>query len=248
MRAHRLVSLAVLALLVALAGCRSNPSVAAYLGDRTITVAEVDGIVSGVNAVGEERLAARQALLDALRAGTAVGEPPPEATLPLVHTDAAQVVSLMALRQVGERLLSERGLPTAPRASEVFEAIFGLPASDPYVRLWLDYWQVVQPIVAAQPERPLTDDEAGRFYAALTDAGQVPGGVGYDEMIADLKRYPAFGAAASAQEALAAAASGVTINPRYGGLVLPAILSLPSGPVPIDIPFPDDGKVPVEEA
>ncbi|MFB9184492.1 hypothetical protein ACFFX1_40745 [Dactylosporangium sucinum] len=235
MRAHRLAPLAVLALLAALAGCRSSPAVAAYLGDRAITVAEVDEVVRAVNAVGDERWAARRA-----------GGPGPQP--PLVHTTAAEVVSLIVLRHVGERLLTERGLPAAPRSSDVFAAIFGLPPSDPYLRLWLDYWQVVQPIVAAHPERPPTDEEAGRFLDALVDAGQVPDGVGHDEMIADLKRYPAFGAAASAQQTLAAAASGVTINPRYGGLVLPAILSLPSGLVPIDIAFPDDGKVPVEEA
>ncbi|WP_238012604.1 hypothetical protein KZZ52_55795 [Dactylosporangium sp. AC04546] len=238
MRAHRLAPLAVLALLAVstgLAGCRSSPAVAAYLGDRTITVAQVDEVVRAVNAVGEERWAARRA-----------GGPAPQP--PLVHTTAAEVVSLIVLRHVGERLVRERGLSPAPRSPDMFAAIFGLPPSDPYVQLWLDYWQMVQPVVAAHPERPPTDEEADRVLDALVNAGQVPAGIGYDEMIADLKRYPAFGAAGSAQQTLAAAASGVTINPRYGGLVLPAILSLPSGPVPIDIAFPDDGKVPVEEA
>ncbi|GAA2596031.1 hypothetical protein GCM10010399_28300 [Dactylosporangium fulvum] len=257
MRVRRLALVAVSTVLagVSLAGCRSAPTVAAYVGDRKITVAEVDAIVRSVNDVAEQRLVARKqaydARMDAIKAGKGPDEYPEvpvEAMLPIVHTSASQVLSLMVWGDVTDRILAERHLTTF--GPPPFTDIFGLPASDEYVRLWLDYWPAFEAILQGSAQRVPSNDEAGRFYDALDEIGQVPDVVSYEQVIAGLKQNTQIGAAFQAQQALAEAVrtAHVTVNPRYGGLVMPVMLALQGGDTPIDVAFPSDSEVPVEEA
>ncbi|GAA0730243.1 hypothetical protein Drose_33585 [Dactylosporangium roseum] len=253
MRVRRLVFAVVSTVLtgVSLAGCRSAPTVAAYVGDRKITVAEVDAIVRSVNDVAERRLTARKraydARMDAIEAGRGPGEypeVPAEAMLPIVHTSAGQVLSLMVWGDVTDRILAERHLTAS--GAPPFADVFGLPASDEYVRLWLNYWPAFEAILRGSAPRVPSDDEAGRFCAALDEIGQVSGVVSYEQV----KQNAQIGAAFQAQQTLAEAVrtARMTVNPRYGGLVMPVMLALPSGETPIDVAFPGDSEVPVKEA
>lgn len=256
-RGARLALVAALAVAAgsSLTACRSEPATAVYLSDRRISVEQVAAIVRDVNAVAERRLAARRLAHDeraaAIRAGRPPEEYPPlpaEAQLPVVHTTVTEVLSLFVCADVGHRLVAERGLATSPTTATQFAGAFGLPESSPYVLLWADYWTSVNAVGAVEQARPLEQDEAERLFDALDAAGRVQEGTDYDGAIGALRQNVKLGPVFQAQLRFAEGidAAGLSINPRYGDLVMPVVLA-PDG-VQVDVAFPHDSDVPVEEA
>lgn len=236
-----------------LAACRSEPSVAAYLGDQRISIDRVERIVRDVNAVADARLAAqaraRDDRLAAMRAGKDAGEYPPmpaEAMLPVRHTSATEVLSLMICAEVARRIVAERQLTVHESPAALWSEAFALPESGAFVGLWAGYWTYEQAVVAAELARPLDDDEAGRLFDAFDAAHQVPDGTDYDQAVEALKRTVRYGPIFDAQKRIAAAmeAAGVSVNPRFSELVLPSNVN---GGL-LDVAFPDDSEIPVEEA
>ncbi|MFI5914698.1 hypothetical protein [Dactylosporangium sp. NPDC051541] len=212
MRARRLA--AVLALTVSLlAACRSQPDTAVYLGDRTVSVAEVNRIVHDVNAEADRRIAdwgsKRAANPDLL--------PPP-----IVHTTGAEVVSLIVLADAGQRVIAERGLDTRNAPADTIAETFGLPPTDRYVQLWTRYLTGLQSIAAAEQARPLTDDEADRLY----EAGAADADVDYDTAVHAFKINTNLAPLFAAQHRLGDAmdAADITVNPQYGPVILPVVL------------------------
>ena len=234
MRVRRLAAVVALALAAgpALTGCRSQPGVAVYLGDRRVSAAEVDGIVKAVNGESDRRLAAW-----VHARATNPGSLPP----PMVRTSGTEVVSLIVLAGLGRRVIGERGLDTRQVPVDTVAETFGLAPTDPYVALWVDYLTGLQSVAAAEPARPLTDDEADRLYTA----GAAGPDADYDDAIHTFKSSVGLATLFEAQGRLGAAmgAAGVSVNPRYGPVVLPVVLNGRH----LDVGFPDDGGGPVEE-
>ncbi|GAA3267010.1 hypothetical protein Dvina_49270 [Dactylosporangium vinaceum] len=215
MGARRLA--AVFALTVAagsaLAGCRSQPDVAVYLGDRTVSTAEVDRIVKDVNAEADRRIAdwGRK------RAADPNLLPPP-----IVHTTGDEVVSLIVLADAGQRIIAERGLGTRTAPADTIAETFGLPPTDTYVQLWTRYLTGLQSVAAAELARPLTDDEADRLF----EAGAADPDADYDEAVHTFKTNinlgPLFGAQRRFGDVLDAGT--IAVNPQYGPVVMPVVM------------------------
>jgi hypothetical protein len=233
MRVRRLAGLvAVLVAGSALTACRSQPDVAAYVGDRKVTTAQVDAIVQGVNAEADRRLAAF-----ARARATDPGTLPP----PIVRTTGTEIVSLIVLADLGHRVIAERGLSPRPAPADTIAETFGLPPTDPYVVLWADYLSGLQSVAAAEQARPLTDDEADLLY----DAGASDPDADYDDAVYHFKTQVNLGPLFGARRRLAAAMEGadVSVNPRYGPVVLPVVLDGRH----LDVGFADEGGALFEE-
>ncbi|WP_433210787.1 hypothetical protein ACQP00_48895 [Dactylosporangium sp. CS-047395] len=213
MRVRRFAGAIALSL-VFLTACRSQPDVAVYLGDRTVSAAEVDAIVRGVNDEADRRIAA----FAAARA-TDPGTLPP----PIVRTTGTEVVSLIVLADLGRRVIADRGLTTHPAPADTIAETFAMPPADRYVRLWTEYLTGLQSVAAAEQNRPLTDDEADRLY----EAGAADPDVDYDEAVHRFKTQLNLATLFGAQQRLAGAMAGadVSVNPRYGPVVLPVVLN-----------------------
>jgi hypothetical protein len=234
-----------------LAGCRTAPGAAAYIGGQQVSVARVQGVVREVNGVADQRVAARIQARDQQQAAIADGvapdelpEPPAEARLPIVRTSGTEVLSLIVWGEVGQRVVDEHRIEEPAVPADVFAAKFALPADSEYVRLWARYWSVLSALARGGQARPLSEDEAGRYFHAVDDAGLVPAGADADEYIAQLRTKVNLAPLFEAQEVLSK--QQVTVNPQFAPLVLPVVL-LPDGPM-FDVAFPDEGGVPVEEA
>jgi len=255
MRVRRVALVAVLALLAgsSLTGCRSEPAVAAYLGDRKVTVDELNEIVAAVNDVADERtalIARMRAEQVAFSTTAKPGDTPPQvdpdALKPVTRTNSREVLSLLVCAEVGRTVIDEQSLAAAATPPEVFGGLFGLQASDRYVRLWGDYWTVYRAIGKRSKPQPVTDEQAEVFYDAMLAAGQVQGDA--DAAIGTIKSDATVGAVFQTQRVFddAARRAGVRLNPRYGQLVLP--LAVENSSSPIELPFPDNSGVPVEAA
>jgi hypothetical protein len=251
MRVRRLALVAVLAVIagVSLTGCRSEPAVAAYLGDRKITVDEVAGIVTAVNDVADRRTALIARVRAEQLAFINSGEPdekrpeiPEDAQKPVVRTDARQVLSLIVCAEVGQRIVAEKSLSAPAVAPEAFAGLFGLPASDRFVQLWSAYFTTYRAVMAQGRPKPLTEEQADELYTALDETGQAP-----KDFDAQVGANPALGALFQTRQVYGDAirSSGASFNPRYGQLVLPVV---DDSIRPIGLPFPGDSGVPVDEA
>lgn len=214
MRVRRLAGLVAIALAgSALTACRSQPDVAVYLGDRPVSAASVDAIVRGVNDEADRRVAA----FDRARAADPDTLPPP-----IVRTDGTEVVSLIVLADLGRHVIAERGLGTRQAPVDTIAETFGMAPSDPYVVLWAQYLTSLQSVAAAEQARPLTDDEADLLY----DAGAAAPEDEYEDAVYRFKTQIGLAPLFGAQQRLAAQLSSadVSLNPRYGPLVLPVVL------------------------
>jgi hypothetical protein len=215
MRVRRLAVVVTLALAAgsALTGCRSEPDVAVYYGDQKVSVARVDAIVKGVNDEADRRLT---------EWGRARAENPNTLPPAFVHTNGAEVVSLIVLADLGRRVIRQQGLGTRVVPADTIAETFGMPATDTYVTLWVDYLSGLQSVAAAEQARPLTEEEADRLY----DAGAADPDADYDDAIHQLRSTINLAPLLDAQRRLAGAmgAARVSVNPRYGPVVLPVVL------------------------
>ncbi|WP_433080650.1 hypothetical protein ACQP1P_43695 [Dactylosporangium sp. CA-052675] len=234
MRVRRLAGVVALALAAgsALAACRSQPDVAVYVGDRQVSAASVDAIVKSVNDEADRRVAA----FAAARAKDPGTLPPP-----LVRTNGTEVVSLIVLADLGRRVIAERGLSSRTAPVDTVARTFGMSPSDPYVVLWTEYLGGLQSVAAAEQARPLTDEEADRLW----EAGGADADADYDEATHHFKTQISLGPLFSAQRRLAGAlhASDVSVNPRYGPVVMPVVFEGKH----LDVGFPSEKDMLSEE-
>ena len=150
--ARRVALVAVLALVgtSALAGCRSDPHVAAYAGDRKYTVEQLDALVAeGTKvAISDDRTEVRQVML-----------------------------SWLLIRDVGRPAARERNLPLQPASAAQLAENSGLPADSPLAQLYVDVAAVLQAFATSvEPVEPTEADQREAFSSLRVQGNRIPNG------------------------------------------------------------------------
>lgn len=217
-RARRLAPIAVVAAvgIIALSGCRAQPAVAAYIGNRQITEDRVTGIIDEVK---------QQPATPA--AGAAPAKPPTRKFVVsvLVLNDVCQqfsaAESLKAKQeapvdQVAQQFGVAPGTEFAKQTAQLYTCLSGLPASQPVVPTPAELTALGKVAKAAGAIEPtVSDADAGKQL----DGDQLQSALGNRKVLADaVGRYD------------------VTVNPRYRPLEFP-ILSFQSGAAAVSVPL-----------
>ncbi|MDG6105409.1 hypothetical protein Daura_47515 [Dactylosporangium aurantiacum] len=201
----------VLALVAALAcaslaGCRSDPTVAAYLGDGTVTIDEVGTVAADLPAGPAQR-------------GQVAG----------------YVLGSMIIRDVGRRLVARRALTLSQAtAADTVAQYYDLPADAPVVSLVTDTQNVLITLAGAvTPVEPDRDQQRAAFEALYFATGRPVSERYQFEQLQYLLNRDSIGRMIALRRVLdeAVAASGITVNPRYAGLTygLPVEVRLGQG-------------------
>ncbi|REF95170.1 hypothetical protein DFJ67_1122 [Asanoa ferruginea] len=231
LRARRLASIVVVAALGlgGLAACRSEPTVAAYLGDRKVTDAQVTQIFDGAKTT-------------ATPAADPASPPASGAPVPGPAVSRQQVVDLEVSLDLGRQVAKEQGVQqiNAVTVDQVASEL-GVPVDSTYAKDYTEWVNLSQGIFAKISANPgkATDDQLRSVYDALVKVKAIE--PGFD--LAQIKQ--AFGdgefvAAAFQLTALldkAASASNTSVNPRYLPLSAPMVVSSQSGAVFYDLPY-----------
>jgi len=197
-RVRRLALVAVLAVLggLALAGCRSEPGVAAYVGGTRITDAQVDAMATQIR---DHR--------------------PPGASKDF----RAQVLTYMVQRELMAAALADRGIMPPPVSDDDLEAVAKNNGLDPQVRfvrtaveadLYLDKAAEAYLKGLSQPPAP-TEADQREAYSRLQATGQLP-------PFEDVRQFftaDVMGAAIARRTAVADSVKRhpVRLSPRYDG-------------------------------
>ncbi|MGN9774272.1 hypothetical protein ACTMS0_00610 [Micromonospora sp. H33] len=226
MRARRLVAVASVAVgLVALAGCRTEPGVAAYVGDLRITEVAVNGI------------------LDDLRAKTVTPTAAPETSLPAPALPGrAQIVGTLVLGEVCERVSADKGYRPQGQAEPAQVARqLGLAPETEYVREVATLYTCLSGIPTGTPVAP-TEQELADLIAAGRKAGVIPADVPDDAAAGQLDGDQ-LRVALATRRSLAEAVEGydVTVNPRYRPLEFP-VLSFAGDAPAVSVPLGEPGS------
>ncbi len=222
MRARRLVAVASVAVgLVALSGCRSEPGVAAYVGDHRITEDAVTGIIDDVRAKNPTPTEAVESI------------PGQEVRLP----GRTEVVSTLLLGEVCERVSAAEGYRSQGQAdpAQVAQQL-GLSPDTDYVRRVAELYTCLSGIPVGAPVAP-TEQELADLVAAGKRAGAIPADVTVEQAAPQLDGDQLRQALAN-RDSLAAAvkAHDVTVNPRYRPVEFP-LLSFSGNVVAVGVPL-----------
>ncbi|WP_025617998.1 hypothetical protein [Salinispora cortesiana] len=207
MRARRLVAAVSLVVgLVALTGCRTEPGVAAYVGDQQITENTVDS------------------LLDELRDSSAATEAPELGGLAPQPPSRSEVVSALVLGTVCDQVSADRGYQPQGRTEPVALAgQLGLPPESEYVRQLAALYTCLSGLPIGDSVAP-TEQELADVIAAGRTAGVIPPDTP-DAVVAGQLDGPQLRNGLASRRALAEAAGeyDVTVNPRYRPLEFPVL-------------------------
>ncbi|MFE9203705.1 hypothetical protein [Micromonospora sp. NPDC007230] len=232
MRARRLVAAASVAVgLVALAGCRSEPGVAAYVGDHRITEDAVTRLL--------DELRAEAPTPSAEPSAGPEQAPPAEVRMP----SRTQVVSNLVLLDVCQRLADDKGYqPPQQRvtASQIAPQL-GVPADTAYAERVADLTNCMNSLPTPEPVAPNEQDLA-EVVAAGKAAGVIPAEVTVQQAAAQLDGDQLRGALGS-KKVLADAITGyeVSVSPRYRPLEIP-LLSFAAGQAAVSVPLGEPGS------
>ncbi|MFU8870632.1 hypothetical protein [Micromonospora sp. SL4-19] len=218
MLARRLIAVASVAVgLVALSGCRTEPGVAAYVGDHRITE---DAVTS---------------LLDELRAKMPTPSPEPGASQESTASpeqaapsrpplpSRSQVVTNLVLLDVCQRLSADKGYqPPARATAEQIAPQLGVPADTAYAERVAELATCMNGL-PAESVAP-TEQDFADVLAAGKAAGVIPAEVTVQEAAAQLDGDRLRGALGS-KKVLGEAVAGyqVTVSPRYRPLEIPLL-------------------------
>ncbi|MEV0605099.1 SurA N-terminal domain-containing protein [Polymorphospora rubra] len=181
-RARRLVSIAVIAALGlgGLTACRSQPGVAAYVGDRHITEERVERLYNDAL----EQLTAAIEQQRAAQPEQSEGPEPTEVTLPITRQDI--VVTLVGADLLGG-LVREKGLTATPVAVEQVVQQLRLPPTTEFAQLFAEYEGYVQALVgASQPVEPSEADLRDVYDRLAKGGGFRDPAPSFEEFVATL--------------------------------------------------------------
>jgi hypothetical protein len=223
-RARRAALCAVLALLgsFALAGCRTEPSVAVYVGDTRYTQAEVDRIVAAANS-------AKNAVLTA---------------------DPQWVVRLIVTRDLAKQLAAEKGVKVEPGQVDALSQRWSSFANSEYARLWAEVMVREFALQETVTPAPVSDDDMLRFYRSGVSAGLFGPGLALEDLREQLNG-PRFAVLIGLRRLIADAVVShhVSINPRFTPLALPILQQSPSGRLyQVAVPFEADTTTGVHDS
>lgn len=225
---RRLAPVALLALVggLALAGCQSTPpSIAARVGDFSITNEQVDHIVDQIDdgvAQARRKQAADQAAAQAEPGATPAPTEEVEGLAKEQIGDVrATVVQLAVFDELAKRIVADKGLtmPTPDYATSATQ--LGLSVDNPYVKLAVDA-DAYRTLLLSKAEAlaPTEEDLQAAYRNVVASGGQYPG---YDELKPQLLALPELGQGLGLKKELVAAMAryGVVVNPRYQPLSMP---------------------------
>jgi transposase-like protein len=213
-RARRLAPIVVVAAvgILALSGCRSQPSAAAYVGDRQITEDQVTGIVDEVK---QKPVAGTEAKPPTRKMVVSV----------LVLNDVCQRFSadekLQAKQQAPvDQVAQQFGVAPetefAKQTAQLYTCLSGVPTGEPVAPTQAELTELGKVAKAAGAiEATVPDAEAGKQL----DGEQLQAALGNRKAIAD-----------------AVARFDVTVNPKYRPLDFP-ILSFQGGTAAVSVPL-----------
>jgi hypothetical protein len=190
---RRLALVAVLAVVagLALTGCRAQPRVAAYVGDRQYTNHDVDAYLGELNGLHLPNGNTRQAILSALVMG-----------------------------DVGRRVADARKLPVPAADVAGTAKALQLPADSPVSRLLAESNAVVQALSEqVTPVQP-TEEDQREVYEGLTFQGQLVSKFQKFEAVRQLLDQEQIGRGLAVRGVFneALAKYHVTVNPKYAPL------------------------------
>jgi hypothetical protein len=195
----------IAAALLALTACRSNPSVAAYVGDQTFTEDTVTSLVNGAakDAKGADGLAA---------------------------PSRENVVQTLVMRKVCKDLQAAKGFTDANVKVEEVAQAERLPAASEFAKIRTEMYACRFGIPAGQD--PLTQPELQDIYQSGVALGAIDPTVSFEQISPEIAADPRAVSAVSARKALEeqAAKTGVSVNPRYRSLVF-GTLQAEQGPL-----------------
>jgi hypothetical protein len=214
-RARRLASVVVVASLgvAGLSACRSEPSVAAYVGDsERISQDRVDAVYNDV-----------RDKLQASPPAAMPGSPTPSgaAAVPITRAD---VVSLLVGSDLVSKLATDQGVPagTDEQLQEPqLSAALGLPADSEYAQLYAKWLYTAEALVdkVQTPAEP-TDAELQELQKGLVDSGQYDPSTPFAKFKTDItasQNMTTVRKVAGLRDELKKASSdaNVRINPRF---------------------------------
>ncbi|MDG4793293.1 hypothetical protein [Micromonospora sp. WMMD1082] len=227
MRVRRLVAVASVAVgIVALTGCRSEPGVAAYVGEHRITEDAVTEVIDDARAKNPTPTEAADVL------------PGQEPQLP----GRSQVVSTLVLSEVCERVSAAEGYRSQGEVdpAQVAQGL-GLNPETRYVRQVAELYSCLSGIPVGAPVAP-TEQELIDLVAAGKRAGAVPPEVTVEQAATQLDGDQLRQALAH-RDSLSEAVEtyDVTVNPRYRPLVFP-VLSFSGQAMAVGVPLGEPGS------
>ncbi len=202
-RARRLVPAAILAVLagLALTGCRTQPGIASYVGDTRLTDNEVEQLVTTIET-------------DVKNAGGTLQKE--------AYGNIRQlVVQLTVFTEIAKRYAAEKGLTLPAQDYETAAQQFGLPVTDPFVKLAVDsdaYRTLL--LENAQPANPTEADLRDAYDRVVASGVQE---ISFEQLKDQLAALPQLRSGVGLRNELAAAADryGVSVNPRYQPVEMP---------------------------
>jgi hypothetical protein len=228
-RARRLASLAVVVAVgaLALAGCKSEPSVAAYVGDQKITEKRVDDILAD----------ARNKLAAVKPAATSqpTAQASPTAAAPTLP-GRDMIVSTLVLNMICDRLAVDRGTKfTTVDINQVAQAE-QLPAASTYIVERTKLYSCLGGVETGGSTAP-TEAELRDIYDRGKAAGAIPKDQTFEQIAPQLDGTQLRSALAAKHTFTDVVAKyNVTVNPRYRPLELP-LLSFSGSAAAVSVPL-----------
>ncbi|MET7417736.1 hypothetical protein [Dactylosporangium sp. NPDC005555] len=208
MSRFRVLALVAALAATSLAGCRSDPNVAVYLGDRAVTIAQVTDVAENLIFAPAQR-------------GDVTG----------------YVLGSMIIGEVGGRLAASRGLTVRHDTDPALIAqYYGVPADAPIVPIVTEAQDVLLTLAGAvTPVDPSRSQQRAAFDALFFAGGRPVSDLYVFEQVQYLLNRDTIGRMIALRRQLdeAVAASGITVNPRYQGLAygLPITVEIGRGGV-----------------
>ncbi|MEV4757415.1 hypothetical protein AB0J86_20170 [Micromonospora sp. NPDC049559] len=200
-RARRLASIAVIAALgaVALTGCRSNPSTAAYVAGHSYSQDYVDGIMDEVEPL------ARPEMLAGIR---------------------QDVVRMLVVRDVARGYAERHNISVPSVDANAFAQENNLPPNLQYTEVVAGYEGVLRAIQQSAASVAPSEADQREVFAHITVGGRPVSGSFEDvrEFLNEQQIGRAVGLRNALREAIEQA--DVTVNPRYGDLVFQVPVSI----------------------
>ncbi len=217
-RARRLASVAVVASLAVagLSACRSEPSVAAYVGDSKITESRVQGIWDE----------AREAFASAPAPAPADGAQAAPATLSITRSDVVRtLLSVDVLAEVAKR---ENVTLPADLSVPDYATALRVPENTEYVRLFAEADTYVKLLRQKAQDAPAASDaDLREVYDVLAENQQVPPGTTFEAFktaLPEQNKVLVQSAAAVRNDINEVTGGmGIRVNPRYQPIGIPVL-------------------------
>ncbi|GAA5178426.1 hypothetical protein GCM10023322_05640 [Rugosimonospora acidiphila] len=194
--------------LAALTGCRSDPTVAAYVDGSKITETQVDHMVDDA-----------QRAVDRDNQATKGQQQPVQESVP----SRTQVVGVLVAERLTQQVLSQRGITPQPVDESQVAQFYQVPATSAYASALATVLAGTQAIGQAvgagyQP----TDSDLRSVYDAAVTAGILPANT-FDQAKPQLQQVQGLPQDLAARNELVKAEgpAKVTVNPRYRPLAYP---------------------------